>query len=85
MKVIEDSCFIYAYACTVKTATKPAQPIEKSTAGASLLAQVIGGEIRGSPTFTSAGQNVWAAWRGAVGPDLVWMGGTVCATAGAAV
>src|SRR5204862_2549962 len=28
-------------ACTVKTATKPPQPIEKSTAGASLLAQVI--------------------------------------------
>ncbi len=27
--------------CTVKTAGKPAQPIEKSTAGASLLAQVI--------------------------------------------
>ena len=41
MKVIEDACFTYACACTVKTATKPAQPIEKSTAGASLLAQVI--------------------------------------------
>lgn len=31
----------YACECTVKTATKPPQPIEKSTAGASLLAQVI--------------------------------------------
>lgn len=41
MKVIEDACFTYACACTVKTAGKPAQPIEKSTAGASLLAQVI--------------------------------------------
>ena len=41
MKVIEDACLKYACACTVKTATKPAQPIEKSTAGASLLAQVI--------------------------------------------
>jgi transposase len=41
MKVIEDVCFTYACACTVKTAPKPAQPIEKSTAGASLLAQVI--------------------------------------------
>jgi transposase len=41
MKVIEDACFTYACACTVKTATKSAQPIEKSTAGASLLAQVI--------------------------------------------
>lgn len=41
MKVIEDACFTYACACTVKTAAKPAQPIEKSTAGASLLAHVI--------------------------------------------
>ena len=41
MKVIEDACFTYACACTVKTASKPPQPIEKSTAGASLLAQVI--------------------------------------------
>ena len=31
----------YACDCTVKTADKPAQPIEKSTAGASMLAQVI--------------------------------------------
>ena len=41
MRVIEDACFTYACACTVKTATKPSQPIGKSTAGASLLAQVI--------------------------------------------
>jgi transposase len=41
MKVIEDACFTYACACTVRTASKPSQPIEKSTAGASLLAQVI--------------------------------------------
>lgn len=41
MKVIEDVGLKYACACTVKTAAKPAQPIEKSTAGASLLAQVI--------------------------------------------
>jgi transposase len=41
MKVIEDVCQKYACACTVKTATKPPQPIEKSTAGASLLSQVI--------------------------------------------
>jgi len=41
MKVIEDACFTYACACTVKTDAKPVQPIEKSTAGASLLAQVI--------------------------------------------
>lgn len=41
LTVIEDVCKKYACACTVKTATKPQQPIEKSTAGASLLAQVI--------------------------------------------
>lgn len=41
MLVIEDVCKKYACACTVKTATKPPQPIEKSVAGASLLAQVI--------------------------------------------
>lgn len=39
--VIQDACQKYACACTVKTATKPVQPIEKSTAGASLLAHVI--------------------------------------------
>jgi transposase len=39
--VIEEACLKYACACTVKTASKPTQPIEKSTAGASLLAQVI--------------------------------------------
>jgi transposase len=43
--VIEDVCKKYACACTVKTATKPPQPIEKSAAGASLLAQVIVGKI----------------------------------------
>ena len=41
LMVVEDVCKKYACACTVKTATKPPQPIEKSTAGASLLAEVI--------------------------------------------
>jgi len=41
LMVIEDVCKKYACECTVKTATKAPQPIEKSTAGASLLAQVI--------------------------------------------
>lgn len=41
LMVIEDVCKKYACGCTVKTATKPPQPIEKSTAGASLLAEVI--------------------------------------------
>jgi transposase len=39
--VIEDVCQKYACNCTVKTATKPSQPIEKSTAGAGLLTHVI--------------------------------------------
>jgi transposase len=43
--VIEDACQKYACQCTVKVAGKPAQPIEKSTAGASLLAQVIVGKV----------------------------------------
>ncbi len=41
IKVIEDVRRKYACDCTVKAAEKPAQPIEKSTAGASMLAQVI--------------------------------------------
>ena len=43
--VIEDVCKKYACACTVKTAGKPPQPIEKSVAGASLLAHVIVSKI----------------------------------------
>src|SRR6202007_3383548 len=41
MKVIQDVCLKTPCACRVRPATKPPQPIEKSTAGASLLAQVI--------------------------------------------
>jgi transposase len=41
LQVIENVCLKYACQCTIKTATKPPQPIAKSTAGASLLAQVI--------------------------------------------
>jgi transposase len=41
IKVIEDVRKKYACDCTVKTGDKPAQPIEKSTAGASMLAHVI--------------------------------------------
>ena len=41
IKVIEDVRRKYACDCTVKTADKPTQPIEKSTAGASMLAHVI--------------------------------------------
>jgi transposase len=41
MMVMEDACQKYACACKIVTASKPAQPIEKSTASASVLAQVI--------------------------------------------
>ncbi len=41
LRVIQDVCLKYACDCTVKTAGKPPRPIEKSTAGASLLAQVV--------------------------------------------
>lgn len=41
LKVVENVCLKYACQCAIHTATKPPQPIEKSTAGASLLAQVI--------------------------------------------
>ena len=41
LTVVEDVCKKYACGCMVKTATKPPQPIEKGTAGASVLAQVI--------------------------------------------
>ena len=41
LKIVQDVCRKYACDCTVKTAAKPAQPIAKSTAGASMLAQVI--------------------------------------------
>ena len=41
MTVIEDACQKYACACKIVTAGKPAQPIEKGTASASVLAQVI--------------------------------------------
>jgi transposase len=47
VKVIEAVRKKYACECTVKTADKPAQPIEKSTAGASLLAHVIVSKFAG--------------------------------------
>jgi transposase len=45
MLVVEDACQKYACSCTVRTATKPPQPIEKSTASASVLAHVIVGKV----------------------------------------
>jgi transposase len=47
--VIEDVCEKYACDYTIKTATKPPQPIAKSAADASLLAQVIVGRFADQP------------------------------------
>ena len=41
LKVVEEVCLKYACACQIHTATKPAQPLPKSIASASLLAYVI--------------------------------------------
>ena len=41
LRVIQHICQKYTCACTIRTATKPAQPIPKSNASASLLAQII--------------------------------------------
>jgi transposase len=43
--VMEDVCKKYAGQCTVKTATKPPQPLAKSSPGASVLAHVIVSKI----------------------------------------
>ncbi len=43
--VIEDVCKKYACQCTIRTATKPPQPIARSSAGASVLAHVIVSKI----------------------------------------
>lgn len=45
MLVVEEACQKYACACKIRTASKPVQPIEKSTASASVLAQVIVSKI----------------------------------------
>ena len=45
LTVMEDVGLKYACQCTVLTATKPPQPIEKSIAGARLLAQVSAGKF----------------------------------------
>ena len=41
MKVVEEVCFKYACPCSIHQAAKPAQPLPKSIASASVLAQVI--------------------------------------------
>ena len=61
--MIEDVCKKYACECTVKTAGKPSQPIEKSTAGASLLTQVIVAKYADHLAAAPAGEDLPALRR----------------------
>ena len=61
LTVVEDVCLKYACQCTVHTAGKPPQPIEKSTAGASVLAQVIVAKFADHlPLYRQ--EQMWARW-----------------------
>jgi len=89
MKVVQDVCLKYACDCTVKTAGKPPQPIEKSTAGASLLAQVIVAKWAdhqppGCP-LGRAGEDVRAAGHRHLAQDHGRVDGAMCGTAGSFV
>lgn len=64
LTVVEDVCKKYACSCTVRTATKPPQPIQKSTAGASLLAQVIVGKFVDHLPLHRQEPDIRAPWRG---------------------
>src|SRR3954462_12415883 len=73
MLVIEEVCHKYACACTIRTASKPAQPIEKSMASASVLAQVIVAKVadalavhRQTKMFRRVGVEL-------VGSDSMWV------------
>ena len=85
LTVIEDVCKKYACACTVKTATKPSQPIEKSTAGASLLAQVIVAKMRRSSALAPAGEDLRAPRGGYLAQNDGRLAGAMRRSAAAAV
>ncbi len=63
MLVIEDACQKYACACKILTATKPMQPIEKSTASASRAGA--GDREQGGRSLAAApaGEDVPPLWR----------------------
>ena len=63
MKVIEDVLPEVRLRLHGKDSDKPPQPIEKSTAGASLLAQVIVANVADHQPVTPAGEDLRAAWR----------------------
>lgn len=85
MLVIEDACQKYACACKIRTATKPAQPIEKSTASASVLAQVIVSKVCRPFTGAPASENLSPLWSGVVGSDLVRLAAAKRGVVGTAV
>ncbi len=78
LTVVEDVCLKYACQCTVHTAGKPPQPIEKSTAGASVLAQVIVAKFADHlPLYRQ--EQMWASW--GVEPSRKTMGGLMAQSA----
>ena len=85
LTVIEDVCKKYACDCTVKTATKPPQPIEKSTAGASLLAQVIVAKSADHLPLHRQEKIFAASRRGDLAQDDGRLDGAMRRSAGAAV
>ena len=69
IKVIEDVRRKYACDCMVKTAAKPAQPIEKSTAGREHAGARDRQQVRRPPTAAPAGKDVRAAGRADLAQD----------------
>ena len=83
--VVEDVCKKYACACTVKTATKPSQPIEKSNGWSECAGAGDRGEDSGPSAVEPAGEDLRAARSRDLAEDDVRMVGTVRGTAGSAV
>ncbi|MBV9443386.1 MAG: transposase [Acidobacteriaceae bacterium] len=81
MLVIEDVCQKYACSCSIRTATKPLQPIEKSTASASVLAQVIVSKVADHLPVHRQVENVPALRRGTRRSDVVRLAAAERATA----
>jgi transposase len=73
IKVIEDVRRKYACDCTVKTADKPAQPIEKSTAGASNAGACDREQVCGPPAAAPAGKDIRAPGRTDLTQDNGWL------------
>jgi hypothetical protein len=70
--VTEDACQKYACACKIVTATKPARPIEKSTASGQRAGSGDRGQGGRSVAAAPAGEDVPALRHRVIGPDLGW-------------